>query len=162
MFRYCKICKKEFDFKITSVKDLDTLICPECGNLISRDSKKPADENGGKQTEHIVGKVYTGIIQIGFISLFLSFVLGYIAYFFKWDAVLYIDTVVGLIGYAVIYGLLNPNILYVIIGALGGTVITHSLQGCCIGLITGMFVRRVLGKILMKVIASLVTWSKKI
>lgn len=161
MLRYCKNCQKEYDFKISSVKDLEHLICPECGNPIDKDSKKPIEGMQNHQMETAIGKAYSGMIYVGIVTILLCTILGSMAYLLKWNFVLYVVTLIGLAAYGFIYGVLNLNVIYPVLGGICGFVLFHSLTGICFGMIIGIFVRRILTTIIWKAISFLVKWSKK-
>ena len=48
MKRYCEKCQKEFEFNINSMKDLDNLVCPDCGEKMEGwDAEDLAKSYGG-------------------------------------------------------------------------------------------------------------------
>ena len=54
MLRYCANCKKEYDFLPLAVSGKDDLICPECGHIIDKNSRRPTES--GDQIEEGLGQ----------------------------------------------------------------------------------------------------------
>ncbi len=158
MFRYCKQCQKEYDFKISSVKDLENLTFPECGSPIPKDSRRPSDNLSGEGTEAVIGKAYSGAIRFAFVMFLICEMVGLVAFFFKWNVVLYVGTAMGGVAYVFIYGWLN--VIYIILGGFLGLFIWNSLPGICLGILVVMFVRRVLSLIIWNSISAFVKWSR--
>lgn len=159
MIRYCNQCQKEYDFKISSVKDLENLTCPECGRLIPKDSRRPADNLPGEGTGAVIGKAYSGAIQFAFVMFLLCEMVGLVAFLLKWNVVLYVGTAMGCVAYVFIYGWLN--VIYIILGGFLGLFVWRSLPGICLGILVVMFVRRVCSLIIWKCISIFVKWSRR-
>lgn len=51
MLRYCENCKKDFEFAPLTVSGKDDLICPECGGIIGKNSRNPANRVDPDKTE---------------------------------------------------------------------------------------------------------------
>lgn len=161
MVRYCNNCCKEFDFKIGSVNDLDHLVCPQCGAAVDKNSKKPQSVKSAHQVEDVVSKTYSGLIGFGFATIILSGVIGIVSFILKWNILLYLDTLIGLIAYLFIYGLLGYGTILLALGMLIGGLCAKSFAGICLGLTVAMMLRRFLGRLTMKLVAALVQWSKR-
>ena len=161
MLRYCKKCQKEFDFEINSVADLEHLVCPDCGAFIDKDSKKPVDRIESEKTEAAIGRAYSGLLYIGIVTIVLCAIFGVVSFLLKWNVFLYAATLIGFIAYTCIYGVFTVNFLFPFLGGIMGLFIFHSLPGVCLGIVMGMFVRRILTSIIWKIISNLVKLSKK-
>lgn len=161
MLRYCKNCQKEYDFKINSVADLEHLVCPDCGASIDKDSKKPADRTESEKTEAAIGKAYSWVIYVGIITIVLCAIFCVVSFLLKWYGLLYVTTLIGFIAYASIYGVFTVNFLFPALGGSAGLFIFHSFPGVCLGMVMGMFVRRILTSVIWKIISCLVKLSKR-
>lgn len=159
MIKYCENCQKEFDFKIQSVKDLDNLICPECGNVVDKNAKKPVEPGKQDQVEKMVTKGYATYIWLKYTVLLLSVLIGVIAYFAGWNQVLYITTFLGTFVYVLIFG--TFDLIYVVAGAIIGGIALKTIRGICLGILIAVFIRRVVLRLMFKVVSLLVREGNK-
>ena len=71
MVRYCINCKKDIDFPIKSIKDLDSLVCPVCGNPVGKNNRNPEIVNNDDKIEQGIGNA-VGVF-LGFCICFIFF-----------------------------------------------------------------------------------------
>ncbi|MBQ9233367.1 MAG: hypothetical protein IJ167_04940, partial [Lachnospiraceae bacterium] len=100
MLRYCTNCRKEYDFNIKSMEDLDNLVCPECGSKIDKNSRKPVD-SGANSAEKAAANVVSGYFTIRYYIHFVLAITGLIGYFTGHLNLLYIMTSLCVIIYIV-------------------------------------------------------------
>ncbi|MCQ2589422.1 MAG: zinc ribbon domain-containing protein [Treponema sp.] len=159
MLRYCQNCKKEFDFSIKSMSDMEQLICPECGEKVGKNSRKPVDTLGTGITEQKIGYAYARIMHFFYIFYFLCAVLGYCAFFFKLDRFLYIITAIPVSAFLIqtVFrtSTFPMGMVFLPIGAGLGYFFLHSIQGICIGVHSVFLIRHVLRDILFRLIGKL-------
>ncbi|MGN0437033.1 MAG: hypothetical protein ACI4F4_00800 [Lachnospiraceae bacterium] len=161
MLRYCKNCQKEYDFKINSVADLEHLVCPDCGAFIDKDSKKPVDRTESDKTEAAIGKAYSWLLYVGIVTIVLCAIFGVVSFLLKWYGFLYVTTLIGFVAYTCIYGVFTLNFLFPVLGGIVGFFVFRSLPGFCLGMVMGMFARRILTSVIWQIISGLVKLSKK-
>ena len=165
MNRYCPNCQKEFDFTIRSLEDLDSLVCPECGGAIARDSRRPLDTDATERTELSLGLVLLLLARIGYVFYALLSLLGIAAYFLGWTTGLYIMTgtclAVFLIQQLIGVGSFRTGLLFLPLGAAAGAFLLKSPAGACLGVAAVFLIRHVLWELLFWLVGKLLKLSSR-
>ncbi|MBR4005295.1 MAG: zinc ribbon domain-containing protein [Treponema sp.] len=164
MKRYCTNCRKDFDFPIKSMKDLDNLVCPECGSLIDKNSRNPAEDTSAQteKLENAIGNTFSVFIWINYIFFVAISIFAIVAYNRHWDKALYIATGISL-GVFVIQLFFHSlsfrtGLFFLPVGAAAGYLILHTIQGACLGIaivfIARHLIRALFYRLLGRVISS--------
>jgi DNA-directed RNA polymerase subunit RPC12/RpoP len=95
MKRYCEKCQKEFEFIINSMKDLDNLVCPDCGEKIGRESRRPVDPRI-EENEEKIGRLMFAVWGFNYTFYLVFAVIGIIAYFLGFYPLLYVTTFINM------------------------------------------------------------------
>ena len=148
MNRYCTNCQKEFDFKITSMEDLDNLICPECGAKIDKNSHKPVS-TGPNTAEKTVSNAISGYYTIRYYIHFVLALIGLIAYFNEADKLLYIMTASCVILFLLQLffrrtGFISGIILVPAGALIGFFLMGKVLRGACLGIVVVFIIRHLI------------------
>lgn len=138
MLRYCNNCKKEFDFKIKSIKDLNSLTCPECGKKIDPNSRNIERIRKIKENESNIGNTIGNIYGFAFIFYLIFAIIGIIAYFTKQYNLLYISSGINILVFLIQFftGTLffYSGLIFLPLGAVGAYFIFGGLEGACLGI----------------------------
>ena len=147
MTRYCVKCRKDFDFTIKSIKDMDNLICPECGLKIDKNSRNPdLDKSEDREkTAEAIGSAFHVMARINYIFYVTASLVAVAAYFFHLDTLLYVMTGISL---AVFFVQLfsqslsfRTGLIFLPAGAAAGYFILKSVQGACLGIAVVFIIR---------------------
>lgn len=153
MERYCSNCKKSFDFKIKSIYDLDSLVCPECGQKIDKNSRKPVENN---DVDRKIGSVFQKIFEFFYIFYLLCALIGVAAYFFHFQTLLYIMTGISLLVYFIqlFSGFLQfkSGLFFLPAAAIAGYIITQTVEGACLGIHIVFAIRHIIRDIIFRII----------
>ncbi|MBP5359437.1 MAG: zinc ribbon domain-containing protein [Treponema sp.] len=162
MIRYCTNCRKDFDFTIKSMKDLDSLVCPECGSKIDKDSRSPAYEEvsrGSEKTEDTIGHVFGCLMTLNYIFYIAISVAAIVAYNFHWDKLLYILTgislglfVIQLFFRAVAF---RTGLIFLPLGAAIGYFVLKSVRGACLGIAIVFIIRHLIRELFWRLFSKL-------
>lgn len=165
MNRYCTNCQKEFKFKVDSVTDMDNLVCPECGQRVYKDSRKPRDYQGEAKIEETIGGVIYGVMFFLYCFFLIMGILGIIAFFLKWDTFLYIDTVISVVAYQKMHAKnlldFSKGSFWFLVGAGIGFLCYKTLQGACLGIMIVFVIRHLFRAIIMGIIGKLISWARR-
>lgn len=163
MKRYCANCQKDFDFPIKSMKDLDNLICPECGSKIDKDSRNPAENVSAEseKTEEAIGRTLALFVNINYFFFITLSLVSVAAYFLKMDKLLYTMTAISLGVFLIqlfFRSLSFPTgILFLPIGAAAGYFIQKSIQGACLGIAIVFIIRHLIRGVIFRLIGKLIS-----
>lgn len=161
MLKYCTNCKKNYDFKIKSMTDLDNLQCPECGKKIDKNSSKPVDHSESDKVSNSLGKMFYNFARIGYLFYITISVAGIISYFLNWNKPLYITTgiCVGffLIQLIIGYCSFRSGIIFIPLGAAAGYLILKTVNGACLGILTVFVIRHLFRKLFFWIIGKIVS-----
>lgn len=156
MLRYCANCKKEFDFPPRAITAATPLICPECGNEIPKESRRPDQGREADVSEEKIGKAASVIfhmIYIFYISMALIGIIGYVTGF---HALLYVTAGISLAVYVtqVISHVTSfpTGVIFIPLGAIVGFFIFKGLPGACLGIHIVFALRHILRDILFRFI----------
>ena len=101
MLRYCENCKKDFEFAPLTVSGKDDLICPECGGIIGKNSRNPANRVDPDKTEEAIGNAFAKLLHMSYIFYMVMGLLGVAGYVFGINRLLYIATVISLLAFMI-------------------------------------------------------------
>ncbi len=161
MLRYCPYCEKDYDFSPLSVSGKDDLICPECGNIIDKNSRHPANtDEGTKHTEEGIGRIFAGLYNLFFIFYMLMAIIGVIAFVSGMKTLLFTVTVISLAVFIIqlITGTLifTSGIFFLPVGAVIGYLIFKSIPGACLGIHIVFLIRHILRDIIFRLLGKLI------
>lgn len=132
MLRYCTNCRKEYDFEVKSLEELDNLICPVCGAHVDQRSKSPEKTYYNEAPARVIGY---GLWQISVIRYYfypVCAILGALSFFLHWDTALYIVTGISLVLFVLDY-FFSAFLVLPVIGGVAGFLLLHSVRGACFG-----------------------------
>jgi len=156
LIRYCTNCRKEFDFTIKSLEDLENLTCPECGAKVDKNSRAPAYDavsKGSDKMENAIGSTFSFLARLNYIFYIAISVVAVIAYYFNMDKLLYTMTGISL-GMFLIQLLTNSltfrsGLIFLPIGAAAGYYLLKSPRGACFGIAIVFILRHLIRDILI-------------
>lgn len=140
MIRYCNHCEKEFDFKIKSMKELENLTCPKCGQKVEKESRKPVDEESKEGVANAISSAYGWMIYAIYSCMFVFSIVGIYAYLRNKDGLLYIASLLMILVGLFWYGSFLLCGVFLALGTGIGFLIFHTLKGACFGLLIGSIV----------------------
>ena len=156
MLRYCTYCKKDFDFAPLAVSGREDLICPECGNVIPKESRNPAEKDEACRTEEAIGNAYAKLMHLSYIFYMTVGVIGVICFFAGLSTLLYIATFISLICFIIqlLTGtlLFRSGLIFLPIGAVLGYLYFRSVDGACLGIHIIFLIRHLIRDILFRLI----------
>lgn len=162
MKRYCKKCQKEFEFDIDSMKDLDSLVCPECGSEIDKESRRPVDPRI-EENEEKIGRMMFGILGFNYMFFLVFATIGVVSYFLEIYPILYFTTAVNLIVYlAHILGgstRFKSGILFIPVGAALFYLFYGTIESACLGVQVVFIIRHIIRDVLYTSIIKLARWG---
>ena len=155
MKRYCTKCEKEFDFEIKSKEDLEHLYCPQCGEKIDANSRKPVDPQI-EENEQTIGNVMLYIFKFMYVFYMFMSILGIIGFIFKIDILLYETTIICLIVFIAQiltkHETFETGKVFLPLAAILGYLIFEDLRGICLGILIVFFVRHIIRDLIFGVI----------
>lgn len=159
MNRYCTNCKKEFDFSIKSMTDLDNLVCPICHAPIDKNSRKPVDQYETTRTEEAIGRGFAAIFRFFYLFYLICAIASILAFIFRVDSLLYTLTAIALGTYIlqIIFRVTNfrSGIFFLPLGAALGFLLLKTPQGACLGVMTVFMIRHLIRDLFWKLISKL-------
>lgn len=150
MTRYCVKCRKDFDFTIKSIKDMDNLVCPECGLKIDKNSRNPdLDKSEDRErTADAIGAAVSVMARINYIFYITVSLVACAAYFFHLDTLLYVMTGISLgVFFIQLFSQslsFRTGLIFLPVGAAAGYFIFKSIQGACLGIAVVFIIRHLL------------------
>ena len=138
MLRYCKNCKKDFEFEPLAVSGKEPLICPECGNVIGKNSKNPGNKVDTDKTDEKIGNGFAALLHLSYIFYLVMGIIGVMGFGLGIYFLLYLATVISLTVY--IAQLLTGTatfmlgIIFVPLGAITGFIFIGGIPGVCLGI----------------------------
>lgn len=159
MNRYCPNCRKEFDFAITSIEDLDGLVCPECGCRIERNSRRPLEDPEEERLEMSLGLVLLVLFRIGYYFFAVFSLLGAAAFFLHVSWLLRLSVGICLATFLLQLVLkvhqFRTGPLFLPLGAAAGFFFMRSLDGACLGICAVFMVRHIMWEIFSWIIGKI-------
>lgn len=160
MNRYCTNCKKEYDFPIKSMIDLDNLVCPVCHAHIDKNSRKPVDQYETTRTEAAIGRGFASIFRFFYLFYLICAIASLLAFIFRVDSLLYTLTAIALGTYIIqlFFRITNfrSGIIFLPLGAAAGFFIFKSPQGICLGIMMIFMIRHLIRDLFWKLISKLI------
>ena len=160
MLRYCVNCKKEFEFPPLAVSGKVKLICPECGGIIDKNSRRPADDESVRKTEEAMGRAVGGLFHLAYIFYLALGIVGVLSFVFGLSGLLYAVTVVVLAVYIIQFATGNlaftSGVVFLPVGAIIGFLIFKSIGGACLGIHVVFIVRHLIRDVIYRLIFRLI------
>ena len=163
MKRFCSNCNKEFDFEINGMKDLENLVCPECGHRIGKNSRLVVDDT--ENEEKMLGFLGGVLTFFWFFYLIIS-LLGIGAYFLHWDKTLYVLTGIILCVYSAQMlwgsGRFALGLILIPAGAVAGYIYLKTVQGACFGVMAVFAARHIIRDVIWNLVMLIVRGLAKL
>lgn len=156
MNRYCKFCEKAYDFKVKSVRDLENLTCPVCGEKIDY------TEKGKQQIDNVeqkIGHAYFSLLHFAYSTYILCGGMGVFSFFMHWNLLLYILAIFCGIVFLIHFGILYGG-MWLLLGCILGGVIWKSLSGICLGVLLVVLIRQLIRNGIVRLIGWFVQRGK--
>lgn len=163
MLRYCENCKKDFDFAPLAVSGSEPLICPECGNVVGKNSRNPEKKINSEKTDENIGRAIGGIFHLFYIFYMVMGIIGVVSYILGAHFLLYIVTAISLTVY--IIQLLTGTaafflgIVFIPIGAIAGFIIMNGVSGACLGIHVVFLIRHLIRDVFFSLIGLIIKKS---
>ncbi len=162
MNRYCTICKKEFDFPIKSMTDLDNLVCPQCHNHIDKNSRKPVDNSGTEKTETAIGNAFAAFCSFLYLFYLCVSIAGVVGFVLKIYSLEYWCTGICLAAYFLQilfrYNTFQSGLIFLPLGAVAGYFLFENLRipGACFGVLAVFILRHLIRDIIWALLRKLI------
>lgn len=141
MIRYCQRCKKDFDFNIKSMTELDNLICPQCGQKIDKNSRHPVDRAGTERVEQQIGQAIYSVMRILFFIQIIIAVTGMVAFCLHLYTAVYILTGITVLMFLSRFGRSMYCNAWTFLAMVAGAGIAYKFyettEGACFGVLAG-------------------------
>lgn len=159
MKRYCTKCEKEFDFNIRSVTDLDNLVCPECGEKIGKESRKPRDPNADN-LEETIGRGFAAIFRFAYIFYMVLGSIGVVSFILHEYYILYPVTLIALVCVLlqVFTGtfVFQAGMIFLPVGAVVGYLIFNSVEGMLFGIDCVFVIRHLIRDVILRLLGLMI------
>ena len=156
MLRYCVNCKKEFDFEPLAVSGREDLICPECGNIIDKNSRDPAAKERAEQEEDKMGMTFAKLMHLSYLFYMTMGLIGAACYFLRVYPLLFIVTIISLAAYIIqlISGTVTfaSGMILLPAGAIAGYIFLGGIPGACLGIHLVFLIRHLIRDIIFRLI----------
>jgi len=160
MLRYCTNCEKDYDFSPTAVSGTKPLICPECGQLINKNSRHPVNREELEHSEEQIGNFFLNVFRFAYIFYLCFAIVGVVAFIFSHTKLLYIVTAISLIAFLLqmITGTLRfrSGIIFLPAGAVLGYLFFKNIQGALLGINIVFIIRHLIRDIFYEIIIKLI------
>ena len=158
--RYCANCRQEYEFTPLAISGKSDLICPECGGVIDKNSRRPANENDD-QTEEKLGRATAVVFHFFYCFYALLGIVGAVCFFLGIDWLLYAVTIISIIAFIIqlIMGTLSfaSGLLFLPLGAIFGYLfLGKSIRSACLGIHIVFLIRHICRDIIYRIIIKLV------
>lgn len=166
MNRYCNNCQKNYDIPgIKSMKDLDNIVCPMCGQKIESNSRKPQPASGFSDAELHWAKIIQTLFNMSYLFYLTMAVIGIEGYIFHHDLLLYIATGIAVAMYILqVYtrtATFRWGMLLLPLGALAGGFYFRTPQGACLGICIVFAVRHLLRDVFWKLLGRFIEFANR-
>jgi len=160
MRRYCVNCREEYEFDPRAITGEGNLICPDCGGIIPKDSRRPSTVNNDAM-EAGIGNAVSEVFHIAYIFYVTLAVIGIISYFAKWDTVLYVVSGIAIASYLIqlITGTtaFTWGVILLPLGAALGYFALHGgIRGVCLGILAVFLIRHVIRDLLWTLVGKII------
>ncbi len=163
MLRYCVNCKKDFEFAPLAVSGKADLICPECGGIIGKNSRNPANRVDSDKTEEAIGNAFAKLLHMSYIFYMVMGLLGVAGYVFGINKLLYFATVISLLAFIIQFMtgtlIFSSGIIFLPIGAVAGYLYFGHIEGTCLGIHIVFLIRHLIRDIFFMLIFKLIRMS---
>lgn len=160
MLRYCENCRKDFEFAPLAVSGKDDLICPECGNVIGKNSRNPANRLDSDKTEEAIGNTFAKLLHLSYIFYMVMGLLGVAGFLTGVNKLLYIATVISLLAFVIQFmtGTLvfTSGIIFLPAGAAAGYYYFRTIEGACLGIHIVFLIRHLIRDIFFMLLFKLI------
>jgi len=179
MQRYCKYCNTDFEVNPKAITSREDLICPNCGNKVDKNSRRPAGGNSDSTNNNIsnnniskssdindgIENAISKAFRISYLFYVTLALIGIICYFLHAYKVMYIMTAIVLVAYIIQLVIGSASfVLGVILIPVGGALgffLLHGLNGACLGILAIFFIRHVIRDIFLSLIEKLISAGSK-
>lgn len=166
MNRYCTNCRREFDFKITSMEQMDNLVCPVCGGKIDKNSRKPRDVETENRIEEAIGEGFYNAFRFAYYFYLICGLIGVAAFFLEWYGILYVLTGISLITVFVRFvgtAGRRPFFLLLILTCGGiGYYLYGTIQGICLGVMVALIIGHIFKTVILRLFFGFINWCNRL
>ena len=165
MIRYCVNCKKDIDFPVKSIKDLDSLVCPECGNPVGKNNRNPELAKADEKTEDAIGGAIGVLFRILYLFYFLFAFPSMFFYYFSLTKALFICTIINVVFYIlqlIFWGRrFQIGVVLIPIGAAVAYYFLRTIEGACLGIQIVFLAYFVIRGLLLDLLFRFIGWATK-
>ncbi len=138
MLRYCTNCQKEYDFPPRAVSGKDDIICPGCGKVVPKNSRRPDQGAEADRSEESIGRFFSVLFHLSYIFYITLAVLGIVGKLTGFLPLLYITALISLGA----YGLqcltrttaFPSGMFFIPAAAVVGFIIFKDISGSCLSI----------------------------
>ena len=165
MIRYCINCKKDIDFPIKSIKDLDSLVCPVCGNQVGKNNRNPEIVNNDDKIEQGIGNAVGVLFRILYLFYFLFAFPSMFFYYFSLTKALYVCTIINVVFYIlqlIFWGRrFWIGVVLIPVGAALAYYFLRTIAGVCLGIQIVFLAYFVIRGLLLDLLFRFIGWATK-
>ena len=141
---------------------MDSLVCPECGSMVDKDSRSPEYlevSRSTEKTEDSIGNAIGCLMRLNYIFYITISIFAIVAYNLHWDKTLYILTGISL-GLFLIQLFFRSvafrtGLIFLPLGAAIGYFVLHSIRGACLGIAIVFIIRHLIRALFWRLIMKL-------
>ena len=164
MVRYCKKCDSDYDFAIKSMNDLDSLVCPVCGERIDKNSRRESGRAQIAENEIKIGRFFQRLYEFAYVFYLILAIIGILAFVFHADILLYVVTGISLCAFVIQFFtgtlIFKSGLFFLPAGAITGFLLfNRSIEGACLGVHVVFAVRHFLRDVFFRFIGWLIRMS---
>ncbi len=147
MLRYCTNCKKEFDFPPRAITAKEDLICPECGNVIPKNSRNPEHGVEAERSEEAIGRTVAVLMHLSYIFYITLAVVGIVGYYTGINKMLFIASGIMIFAYVIQFVTMTTSfptgIIFLPLGALLNYLVFRDPRALLLGICFVFLIRHV-------------------
>ena len=160
MLRYCENCRKDFEFSPLAVSGKDDLICPECGQVIGKESRNPESRIDSGKTEEAIGNAFARPLHLSYIFYMVMGLIGVAGFAFGINRLLYAATAISLAAFILQFFtgtlIFTSGVIFLPLGAAAGYFYFKSIEGACLGIHVVFLIRHLIRDIFFALIFKLI------
>lgn len=166
MVRYCNNCKKDYDFKIKSSAELDSLICPGCGQPVDKNSRRPVDNSQQQKNYENIGKTMVGVMHFIYCFYLLISLVGIACYVLKYEKGVYVATAVVLVAFIIQFLIgqvtFTTGFIFIPLGAVLFYYKFKTVTAACLGILVVFALRHLIRDIIFRLLHKFYRWCRSL
>ncbi len=156
MIRYCPTCGKEVQIKIKSMNDVREVNCPICKTHLTQEFGESRAKKQSTEAEEKIGNIFAGLARASYYFFLLCGALGIVAYFFHWDILLYIDTILCVLLFLAQYQedifFYGFGAVWILVGGAVGYLLFRTCRGVCLGIMVALMARHFFRYVVLRLV----------